>query len=168
MYLALYCGLRRGEIVALKWSDLEESTVTIHVKNSVEFINNQPKEKDTKSKAGNRIIPVPPHLWTMMQNQQKKALLVVPSAHGVQMSEIAVRRLMEPVQQRVDFHVTLHMLRHTYASIIDRIGVSLKMCQYLLGHAELTTTKDIYTHIQDEHIDMVSIQLQDIYAASRT
>lgn len=90
------------------------------------------------------------------------------------MSKQAVRRLIDPVQRRLDqlgpkgFKVTYHMLRHTYATVIDRMGVSPKMCQYLLGHAELSTTKDIYTHIQDEHIEMVAIQLQGIYKASRT
>ena len=80
VHLALYCGLRRGEIVALKWPDLDETNQTIHVKGSVEFINNQPKEKDTKSKAGNRIIPMPPHLLDMLQKQNKKSLFIVPSA----------------------------------------------------------------------------------------
>lgn len=167
VHLAMYCGLRRAEIVALKWSDLDDINKAIHIQNSVEFINNRPKEKGPKSKAGNRIIPVPPHLWDMLQNQPKKALLVVPSAHGVQMSELAVRRLMEPVQRRVDFHITLHVLRHTYATLIDRMGLPAKMCQYFLGHAELSTTKDIYTHIQDEHISAASTLLQDIYNVSK-
>lgn len=167
VHLAMYCGLRRGEITAVKWADLDDATQTIHVKNSTEFIHNRPKDKDTKSKAGKRIIPVPPHLWSMIQSQPKKSLFIVPSARGVQMSEVAVRRLMEPVQRRVDFHVTLHILRHTYATLIDRMGISPKTCQYLLGHAELSTTKDIYTHIQDEHITMASEQLRDIYLISQ-
>ncbi|NSW83106.1 MAG: tyrosine-type recombinase/integrase [Syntrophothermus sp.] len=168
IHLALYCGLRRGEIVALKWSDLDENTRTIHVKKAVEFVNNQPKEKSPKSKAGERIIPVPPHLWDMLQSQPKKSMFVIPSAQGTQMTKTAVRRLLEPIQKKVSFYFTWHMLRHTYATTLDKIGIPPKTCQYLLGHADLSTTKDIYTHIQDEHITQAARQIQNIYHLSKS
>jgi len=163
VHLALFCGLRRGEIVALKWTDIDEINRALIITRAVEFVNNQPVEKDTKTKSGNRVIPLPPHLWDMLKDADKKSLYVVPSAKGLQLSEIGIRRLMEPVQRRIDFTVTLHMLRHTYATNLDRLGISDKSCQYLMGHAEISTTKNIYTHFQSEHLEAAAKLLENIY-----
>lgn len=172
IHLALFCGLRRGEIVALKWTDIDEINRALVITEAVEYKHNQPKPKDTKSKAGNRVIPIPPHLWDMLKREPKRSLFVVPSARGVQLSETGVRRLMDPVERRLNklegggFKATLHMLRHTYATNLDKMGVSDKSCQYLLGHAEIRTTKNIYTHFQDEHLDIAAQQLENLYAFS--
>lgn len=166
IHLALYCGLRRGEIAALQWADINDDHRVIMITRSVEFINNRPREKGPKSKAGYRIIPVPTHLWDMLKSAPRKSIYVAPSAKNTQMSEMSARWLIRTVQNQVDFEVTWHILRHTYATIIDKIGISGKSCQYLLGHAELKTTKNIYTHIQDEHLDIISQQLQDIFNIS--
>ena len=58
------------------------------------------------------------------------------------------------------------MLRHTYATIIDKMGISPKSCQYLLGHSDVSMTKNVYTHIQDEHLDIISEQLENIQSVS--
>ena len=174
IHLALYCGLRRGEIAALKWSDINEEYKVLIITNAVEYVRNRPKEKGPKTVSGIRIVPIPPELWDMLQRTPKKSLYVVPSAKGLQMTESSVRRMMEPVQRRIDkleqgnFKVTLHMLRHTYATNLDKLGVSPKACQYLLGHADYRTSKNIYTHIQDEHIDIAAKQLENIYKISTT
>ncbi len=163
VHLALFCGLRRGEIVALKWTDIDEINRALVITHAVEYSHNKPTEKDTKTKAGNRVIPIPPHLWDMLKGSPKKSIYIVPSARGMQLSEIGVRRLMEPVQRRLNFSVTLHMLRHTYATNLDKMGMTPKSCQYLLGHAEISTTKNIYTHFQDEHLDIAAQQLEKLY-----
>ena len=174
IHLALYCGLRRGEIAALKWTDIDEKYRVLVITRAVEFVRNRPFEKEPKTQAGNRLIPIPPHLWDMLQATPRKSIYVVPSASGKQMSEFAVRRLMEPVQRRLDklggdgFKVTLQMLRHTYATILDLMGLPPKICQYLLGHAEVATTKNIYTHFQDEHLYIAANRLGDIYETSIT
>lgn len=168
VHLALFCGLRRGEIVALKWQDINEEHRVLVIINAVEFVHNKPQEKSTKTKAGNRIIPIPPHLFEMLQtaSKTKKSLYVVPSAKGLQLSETAAKRLLEPVQRRLDFPVSYHILRHTYATNLDKLGISPKSCQYLMGHSTITVTKNIYTHIQDEHLYVAAKQIENLYQAS--
>jgi|GEM_PF-243922 len=203
VHLALYCGLRREEIVALEHEDIFSWTVetdkqqpadpdsqegsedsasqaeqgeaepneeyrVLFITRAVEFVNNRPKEKGPKSKAGTRIIPIPPHVWELLQKAPKDTQYVIPSAKGVQMSETAFRRLMEPVQRRVKFKVTAHMLRHTYATNLDKLQVGSKASQYLMGHADYRPTFNIYTHFQDEHLDIATKQLKDIYTISIT
>lgn len=108
----------------------------------------------------------------MEAKKGKRSLYVVTSARGKQLTESAVKRLIEPVQWRTEkakggFHFTLHMLRHTYATNLDKMKVPDRTRQYLMGHSEISTT-DIYTHIQDEHLDQASLLLQNIYKVSVT
>lgn len=57
--IMLYCGLRRGELLALRWSDVDLEKDTITVNKSVEILTNQATIKPPKSKAGFRTIPIP-------------------------------------------------------------------------------------------------------------
>lgn len=168
IHMGLYLGLRRGEIIAVRWTDIDEKSRTIHINRAVELTKNQPKDKDTtKTPAGDRIIPIPDHLWDMLVNTERKSEYIVPSAKGTQMSKIAFRRLLEPIQEALDFDFDFHQLRHTYATLLEKMKVSPKMCQYLLGHATDSTTKKIYTHIQTDYVYAVSPQLNDILTFSQ-
>lgn len=162
IHLCVFCGLRRGELVALKWSDIDLPAGMLKVSKAAEFIGNHPREKAPKSRAGLRSIPIPAHLLSMLGSTAKKSIYVVPSARGEQMSATAVRALIRPLQKRLAFSLSYHRLRHTYATLIDMLGVSAKTCQYLLGHAQLSTTKDIYTHVQGEHLQIASQQIGGI------
>lgn len=53
------------------------------------------------------------------------------------------------VRITIDFHVTPHILRHTYATNLILAGVNIKKVQYLLGHAKVETTLNIYTHLME-------------------
>lgn len=151
--LAYYLGLRRGEIAGLHWTDVDREAHTVHIQRAVEFIGNQPREKSTKTAAGDRILPVPDALWEHLVKLEKKSVFVACKKDGGQLSEIAIRRQMEPIQRRLSFRLTLHALRHTYATRLDLLGIAPKTCQYLLGHASLDVTKGIYTHILPEHLE---------------
>lgn len=171
IHLALYCGLRRGELAEIKWEDINNQYECLIVTNAVEYINNRPKKKGPKSEAGIRIIPIPPELWQMLQNSPRNSIYIVPSAKGVQMSESAVRRLIEPVQNRIEkrsdgFRVTWHRLRHTYSTNLEKMGLSPKTRQYLMGHATVSLTDNVYTHFQDEHLELAAKKLKGIYKTS--
>lgn len=168
VHMGLFLGLRRGEIIPAQWTDIDEKTRTIHINRAVELVDNQPKNKDhTKTPAGDRFIPIPDHLWDMLQNTKKTSIYIIPSAKNTQMSKIAFRRMIEPIQEKLSYNFTFHQLRHTYATLLEKLGVSPKMCQYLLGHATDATTKKIYTHIQQDYVQAVSFQLDGILAFSK-
>ncbi len=160
--LAFYLGLRRGEIIGLHWTDLDRKAQTIHIQRAVEFIRNQPHEKSTKTAAGDRILPVPDTLWELLMAQEKKSMFIVPKRDGGQLTLIAFNRRVKPIYDKLSFKLTLHMLRHTYATRLDLLGVAPKTCQYLLGHASLGVTKEIYTHIQPEHLENARVQLNQL------
>lgn len=69
-------------------------------------------------------------------------------AYGGFLRNHLYRRLFSGVCEEYGFTVTAHQLRHAYASLLEEANVPEKVAQDLLGHAQISTTKDIYTHIR--------------------
>lgn len=157
--LCLLCGLRREEALGLMWSDIEDGK--IHVRRSLTFPVNQPdSNRELKTKAANRIIPMPQRLKAILSETPKTALQIVPDAHGREMTLSAFRRLWAHVEKSVSFHVYPYMLRHSYASSLYRLGIGVKEAQYLMGHTDVRTTLNIYTHIEGNDMQATAEKLQ--------
>lgn len=186
--LGIYLGLRRGEIIPLRWTDVDWQRHMMRIDKAVTVVFNDPEEKDeTKSRAGIRNIPICAELYEMLKNRKiknedilkraetgekftkeqlemAKSPYIVPSAKGVMMSKTAFRRMIEYTEGAFDF--TFHQLRHTYATILEKKGVSEKMCQYLLGDSTDNLVKKVYKHTQDDQIRAVAMDLQDLMSFS--
>lgn len=125
--LALYTGMRRGEILSLQWSD----------------INIKQQEIDLLRTKNNmrRQVPIPSilmeELWQMEQSKQGK--YIFPWKNGyVQDIKKSFKKLCEEAQIE---RFTFHDLRHTAATIMLERGNSLRVVQLILGHASITTTQ---------------------------
>ena len=175
--LMLYCGLRRGEVLALTWGDIDLKKKTVTVNKAVYFDSNTPKLKPPKSKAGYRSIPIPDTLVPILQGRHAASLMVCPSAKGEMMSQIAFKRAWEsywrylnlqaggsdkkrgknvdgkptfiPAVHAID-NITPHMLRHTYCTMLYDAGVDVKTAQRFMGHSDIQTTLRIYTHLSEQ------------------
>jgi len=181
LYVLLYAGLRRGEALALSWSDIDFSAKTITVSRTWIHNKNRPAIKPVpKSEAGNRIIPMPALLCEALDVLLANASqdLVFVSAKGEMMSEAAYRRFWEQIAKRLNTalggndkmwilpaDITPHIFRHTYATMLFYAGVDMKTAQYLLGHSTLAMTMDIYTHL-DKSKTNTAIGKIDTYLAS--
>lgn len=172
--LMMFAGLRRGEVTALRWSDIDLKNGEITVNKSYDFKTGE--TKSTKTAAGVRVIPVSSTLgaflkdW-MRENKPDRSGYVVLSARGGLMTEPAWRRLLDSYLTDLDaeyggrrkmapanrMHVytiepfTWHCLRHTFATLLYESGVDVKAAQYLMGHADIATTMAIYTHLSEAH-----------------
>lgn len=181
--IMMYAGLRRGELLALTWSDIDLDAKTITVNKSVEMIKGQPHVKQgTKTESGNRVIVIPQILIDYLRTVQQKTFIVCPSTSGRYMSATAWKRLWEsymaeinvkygphPAISKYDPHginmtisFTAHCLRHTYATLLYKSGVDTLTAQYLLGHANIKTTLGVYTHL-DAEIKQRSVAQLDNY-----
>lgn len=181
--IMLYCGLRRGEMIPLTWDDIDFDRKIITVDKAVANVSNQPIIKGPKSAAGYRDIPMPQLLLDMLKTVDRKSKYVCPNAEGGLMSEIAYRRAWQsylhylnlaaggrdasrsnPKIQAID-HITAHMLRHTYASMLYDAGVDLKSAQRFLGHSDIEVTLKIYVHLskykEDASIDALNQHLEE-------
>ena len=165
--LALFCGLRRGEILALKWSDIDLNSRTVKVDSAVGFKNNSAYEKSTKSKAGQRIVPLPLNIIVLLDKAERTSEYVVPAATGKMMSRTAFNKMWRIVETHTDknFYVTPHILRHTYCTSLHDAGIPLRTAQYLMGHSSIEVTAKIYTHLDGKKVvDSVQSQLDAFFS----
>jgi len=164
IYILLYAGLRREEILALTKGDIDFKNNVIHVNKSVNFINNRPVLKNyTKSDASMREIPILDPLKPVLKeylSTLKGMYLFEPVKSNGLMTETAFRSFWKTIwnclnrtaggnSKVIAFSkdVTPHILRHTYATMLYYAGVDIKQAQYLLGHASPEVTLEIYTHL---------------------
>ena len=162
----LFCGLRRGEIIALTWNDVDMDAMTISVTKAATFSCNQADIKCPKTEAGNRIVPFPAQLIPVFREAKLRgSLYVCPAADGSMMSSTAWTTSWNSYMHYLNIQAggrdasrsnpkvvamnrfTAHQLRHTYATMLYDAGVDVKTAQDLLGHADSTVTMNIYTHL---------------------
>ena len=173
--LMLFCGLRRGEMMALDWSAVDLDARTLTVRQTAVINSNQIViEQRAKTEAGVRILPIPDYLYAALAAIPVKRGFVCLSPRGKPLTESVVsdglkrfnsvvnrmERGEPPVQRgrRTDkepeppptFTLRYHDLRHTYATLLYNAGVDVKTAAYLLGHSDITVTMKIYTHLSEE------------------
>ncbi len=160
MATAFFAGLRRGELMALRWQDVDLAERTITVRRSFD-----PRSKEfvaPKSKAGARTLGIPLLLVPYLANLSgaERGGLVFPSPRGGPFSDSALaQRCMKAwgwerenkqwVKARPDAleGIGLHEARHTYASLMIAAGVNIKTISEWMGHSSVTITLDRYGHL---------------------
>lgn len=150
----LVTGLRRGEVLALKWSDINENSRQI----TVEDNDTSAGSGDTKSRKvhyvalmdnainylrGQKNMLEKEKNSSLYNTDLKKLNLVFPSREGTMMKPDSLNSVLDRMNKATGLHVTPHMLRHTYVYLSKGI-LTLSELQENLGHDESTTTLDIY------------------------
>ena len=163
MAIGLYAGLRREETLGLMWSNINLETNRIKINRSLTFINNRPFISDNlKTKAAHREIPIQPSLFDILKDVEHKALYICVDTNNNLMSETAYKR-MWGLTGKANFDVTSHMLRHTFCTQLHKMGIDLKMAQYLMGHSDIKMTAKIYTHIENMQIQSADDKIKLFY-----
>ena len=184
--LMMLAGLRRGEVIPLTWADVDLDARTIRVNKSVAKSGAKYIVKPgAKTAAGARIVQIPKLLANFLGQQPRGSLLVCPDTKGQMMTETSWRRMWESYQSainaqyghagasrftpgglpRVIPNITPHMLRHTFCSLMYLAGVDALAAMEQMGHADLKTTLQIYTHLDQEY-KRRSVALLDNYLSS--
>lgn len=154
--LMLATGVRIGEALALTKSDIDFENCKLTVNKDVVFVKGERIVQNTpKSEAGNRTIPVPENICRELKNIETETLF--PCSYN------AVKKALEKIVARTDIKMTLHTLRHTYATRLEEAGIPPKVKQYLLGHASLEMTQNIYTDTQTAYIDSISDKVRAVF-----
>lgn len=143
--LMLCCGLRRGEMLGLQWSDVDEVARTLHVSRQRVRVDGQILETRPKSARSTRPIPLDDRIITEIRLRRKPGRYILEAATPESLAvalDAAIARAQVP-------RVTPHGLRHTMAATAASEGVPIKTLQTLMGHAHYTTTADIYAHVNE-------------------
>lgn len=154
--LALFLGLRRSEILGLKEADVDIVQGLIYVHNTRHRVDGEDIEQDTKTKKSTRILALPDILIldlarlieTHRQFRYESVDYLIQDGFGNALGGQALSSRLTRLEQKHGLpNVTLHGLRHTYASLLHSKGVDMANISAELGHSNLATTMNIYTHI---------------------
>jgi integrase len=156
IYLLLYTGLRRGEVLALSKGDIDFKNMVIKINKSLVFKINKSEIKTPKSKAGYRDVPILAPLKPVLEDYVNKlnTNLLFTCANGHTISSIAYRRLFDKFKNAMgSTDITAKTFRHNYTTILYNADVDDKIAQYTLGHSSIIITRDIYTHLEKQKRD---------------
>jgi integrase len=153
-------GCRRGEVCALRWTDVDLEGRELRVRRSVVHVDGEVREKDTKTHASRRLALDEPTVALLRQHRLRQRELAL--ALGVRLADDAVLfgdpegRPWRPdvctnrfgrLRARLGLErVRLHDLRHFVASVLIDGGIPISTVSTRLGHSQTSTTLDLYTH----------------------
>ncbi len=151
-YLELTSGLRRGELLALLWTDLDVENMTISVTKQVNRINGQLKVSQPKTSNSIRTIPIPKQAVDLLILEHEKHPdnpYMFPSPKtGTMYDPDSFRHTHEKILAAAGIeHIRFHDLRHTFATLSLQNGVDVKTLSNTLGHYSAGFTLDTYTHV---------------------
>ncbi len=188
--IMMFAGLRRGELIPLTWSDVNLKAGTIQVNKAVEMIDGKPHVKTTKTKSGMRCVYISNILIDYLSKIKKESILVCPSHSGEMFTSDSFRRAWNSYLSDLDVKygkipqkkskfdprfggitidkITPHMLRHTFCTMMYENGVDVMTAKNQMGHADIQTTLNIYTHLSESHTEqkMKKMNVENIICKS--
>lgn len=154
--LALFLGLRRSEILGLKEQDVDLDGGMVYVHNTRHRVDGKDYDSDTKTEKSKRVLALPDILITDIKalmrlhenlRYEHTDYLIQDGFGGTYSPQALSQRLVKLQRAHGLPEVSLHKLRHTYASLLNESGVDMARISRELGHSNLATTMNIYTHI---------------------
>ena len=158
LVIAATMGLRRAEIAALRWSDVQDGVLHI----SRAYVQGTDKVwvlRAPKTNAGIRSIPVPPAAAPYLTPPAGAD----PDAEIVPYSPDAITRRFERLTARLRMPYHFHALRHYYDSVLLSLGVPDKYIMARMGHATPSMTKQVYQHVMRDKDDQVTQSINDFF-----
>ncbi len=176
--LALYTGLRQGEILGLQWTDIEGEV--IHVRRQLRKQPGGPKLAPPKSQRGLRPVPLINPVREALGRQRayqaqqrllagsswQETSLIFTNSLGKTLDGPTETHRFQQVCQQLGFRrVRFHDLRHAAASLMLESGVVMKVIQDILGHSSIVLTADTYSHLSQEGLRQAGSLMESAVAA---
>lgn len=158
----LYSGMRRGELCGLLWDDIDFKNCLIDINKSSLYLSDRGIYDDTpKTEGSKRVIKVPKYVIDILDRHRNEQLMqrlklgdkwvksnkVFTQWNGKAIHPDTITGWFGEFLKRHDLpHISIHSLRHTNATLLIAGGTDLRTVSKRLGHADMTTTANIYTH----------------------
>lgn len=167
-----YTGLRRGELLGLEWSDIDFENKTMSVNKTLVTVNGSLYTQSPKTKRSTRTISLDDATIQVLKNwklEQKKQFF----KNGVKSTDIVITNIKgsyldfayfrDELKKFLSTHnlkqFSVHSLRHTHASLLFEAGIEPKTISDRLGHSNIQTTLNMYTHLNDKQRSDVADRL---------
>lgn len=163
IWIASGLGLRRGEVLGLKWDHVDFKNGLIHIKNTRVNTTKGAIEKGTKSEKS-RVLPLPNYLKIYLKDLQRKQMkmkLICGKGYdngnyvcswddGTPVNPVYISQRFKRVLELNNLpRIRFHDLRHTNATLLLEQNVNMKWLSEWLGHSSINTTMDIYAHVTE-------------------
>lgn len=164
--LAAFGGFRQGELLGLKWSDVDWQNNQIHVQRTF----TKGRFFTTKTKTSNRKVDIGPTVMTEVKKWKlacpKSQLdLIFPNEVGKPMnySNVVNRHFIPALEAAEVPRIRFHDLRHSYASLLIEQGENIKYIQTQLGHVSPTVTLNVYAHLMEPSNQEAACRLENAF-----
>jgi len=161
--LLLTYGLRRGEVLGLRWRDIDFENGFIHVRQQIDRINGKITARDVKTANSRRSLPLMANVRAALQEHADKTGVILPqfaphcelstkgtivvSKAGTPLEPRRLARYFDVLQKNAGLpRITIHAMRHTAATVLKDLNVPVKDAQLILGHSNISTTLNVYQH----------------------
>ena len=166
--VSLACGLRQGEALALGWADLNLQAGTLAVRRSLERVDGEWRLSEPKTRSSRRTVPLPLPVVAALREHRARQLeerlrvggawegeqwgdLVFTTELGGPLSSFHVLRRLRKLLKVAGLEtMRYHDLRHGSASLMAAQGVPPRVAMELLGHSDIATTMNVYSHVAPE------------------
>ena len=160
-HMFLASGARRGEIVGLRWKDIDMENNIIHIHNNLQYIKSKGVFDESLKTNNERYVTVAESaiekllLWKEKQDIEKEAAgkqwqendYIFTQTNGRPMNPTSVTSFYNKLSKKIGIDINAHMFRHFQASVLIDSGVSILTVSKRLGHKVVSTTTDIYAHL---------------------
>ena len=161
--LAGMCGLRLGEILGLKWDkiDFKNNTITIDIqwKN---LPNNSVGFGELKSTNSYRTVPMPPLVRKLLVQWKSNSITDIHNRVIIYKNVTGLTSLLKNYIKKIGYDLSIHELRHTYATALISNGVDFKTVAKLMGH-DIEQTMKTYSHVTDDMLNNATKLLSKIF-----
>jgi integrase len=177
--LAVTTGMRSGELLALKWQDINFDTGSLHIRRSMGYISGKGYlEFEPKTAKGRRKIVLPPFVCEALKQHRTRQLevrlkagtrwqehdLVFCNIYGGYLDPAHLRQRFDKLLKDEGLpDVRFHDLRHSAATILLGMGVPAKVVQEILGHSQISMTMDIYSHVLPDMQQQAMNKMDDLF-----
>ena len=153
--LCLLCGMRRSEVLGLKEDDVNLTFKCVTISHTRHRVNGENIEQDTKTEQSHRTLALPDFvvedIRTLLQAHDKPYKhtdYLIQDGFGHPMNPSVLTNHIHDIENAAGLpSISVHGLRHTFASMLNNEGIDIARISRELGHSNLTTTLNIYTHI---------------------
>ena len=161
-YAALHTGMRRGELLALRWCDIDFELMTISVNRSLQVLKDGIKIiREPKTPKARRLISMTPSSSILLREykEYQSALrifngnplqqddLIFSDLEGQPINPNTITPMFNKIAKRLNIKLRLHDLRHTHATLMLKSGIHPKIVSERLGHSTVAFTLDTYSHV---------------------
>lgn len=186
--IALFTGMRSGELRGLCWEDVNFQKREIHVAHTLTYQDGAYHLETPKTKTSDRIIPMMENVFCLLKEQRKNQLklrllmgelwnpiegfesLVFTTSYGHPVNRNCLKKELDKIVKSMNevgipfAHITPHTFRHTFATRSLEEGMPPKVLQVILGHSDLSMTTEIYAHVLPDTKAEEMKRLEQVYS----